>query len=299
MLSRRSLCLGLGAFVIACAPDDGDRSSARAATPKSTQPPLSDAEFERYLAWRESQALPAIILKPAGPAPSTPGGSRIGGAVWLPDGEAWPRGKDGKPMAFLAQIDFSSLPHIPDFPESGVLQFFIGRDDYFGADFERPEAGNFKVIWRESLAGSGRLQHDRFRGRQHIDDYSPLYAETVRTGVALAGEAGVQFPEAGTWPFQRDLDGMSARDPTNRIYDYEDSLRSGITDHHHVGGHPSFTQNDYRERNAYADVDRVLLQLWSDEALMWGDSGQGQFTIRRADLLKRDFSKVLYQWDCY
>jgi len=32
---------------------------------------------------------------------------------------------------------------------------------------------------------------------------------------------------------------------------------------------------------------------------MWGDSGQGQFMIRREDLRKRDFSKIFYQWDCY
>jgi uncharacterized protein YwqG len=30
---------------------------------------------------------------------------------------------------------------------------------------------------------------------------------------------------------------------------------------------------------------------------MWGDSGTGTFFIRRADLKKRDFSKVAYYWD--
>ncbi|MBL0916883.1 MAG: DUF1963 domain-containing protein, partial [Sphingopyxis sp.] len=67
----------------------------------------------------------------------------------------------------------------------------------------------------------------------------------------------------------------------------------------HVGRPAGFTQSDWRAEPAYQDVDRVLLNLWSDDHIMWGDSGQGQFMIRREDLLKRDFSKVFYQWDCY
>ena len=51
-------------------------------------------------------------------------------------------------------------------------------------------------------------------------------------------------------------------------------------------------------RPEYRKADRVLLNLWSDKTLMWGDAGQGQFLIAREDLLKRDFSKVWYQWDC-
>ena len=44
----------------------------------------------------------------------------------------------------------------------------------------------------------------------------------------------------------------------------------------------------------------LLLQLDSDELmdLMWGDMGVGHFFIRASDLERRDFSKVLYDWDC-
>ncbi|MDN5490601.1 MAG: DUF1963 domain-containing protein, partial [Acinetobacter sp.] len=33
--------------------------------------------------------------------------------------------------------------------------------------------------------------------------------------------------------------------------------------------------------------------------IMWGDSGVGNFFIHPDDLEKRDFSKVVYNWDCY
>lgn len=31
---------------------------------------------------------------------------------------------------------------------------------------------------------------------------------------------------------------------------------------------------------------------------MWGDMGVANFFIRREDLLRRDFSRVWYTWDC-
>jgi uncharacterized protein YwqG len=46
----------------------------------------------------------------------------------------------------------------------------------------------------------------------------------------------------------------------------------------------------------------LLLQIDSSEAeadeICWGDVGVGNFFIRREDLRNRDFSKVLYTWDC-
>lgn len=264
-------------------------------------PPLSDAEFQTFLDWQEANALPAITLTPTGKAPETPGGSRIGGPVWLPKAEAWPKGKDGEPMSFLAQIDFASLPPLPDYPTSGVLQFFIGRDDLYGADFEAPEKGNFRVIWRETLDGPGALHRAAPATSEGADDYSPLYPELIRNGVALTGQLMRQNADIGYWKLGEELGPLLDRDYTNRIYSHVDAILNGGGDVHHVGGHPWLTQSDFRNAKYYGDVDRVLLQLWSDNrtGLMWGDMGQGNFMIRRADLLKRDFSRVTYHWDCY
>ena len=66
---------------------------------------------------------------------------------------------------------------------------------------------------------------------------------------------------------------------------------------HRIGGYAYFTQDDPRRPE---DPMLLLLQLDSDETmdLMWGDMGVGHFFIREKDLLARDFSKVLYDWDC-
>jgi uncharacterized protein YwqG len=63
---------------------------------------------------------------------------------------------------------------------------------------------------------------------------------------------------------------------------------------HKLGGYPNFTQDDARDRN---DLE-LLFQLDSDDGVMWGDAGVGNFFITDADLARRDFSRVFYTWDC-
>lgn len=273
---------------------------AAAAPAEPTMQELArDPAVREFSAWQQQHGLPAIELEPAGPAPSTPGGTRIGGPVWLAAGEAWPADARGQPMAFLAQLDFGAMPPLPDYPDSGILQLFIARDDLYGANFEKPEAGQFRVIWREKIEGPGKLHAGRPQGDQGIDDYSPLRDDAVKQGIALTPKRTDQFPSTDSWLAERDLGKLLEGDKDGRVYAFADKQFEAAPSQHHVGGHPGFTQSDWRAAPRYQDVDRVLINLWSDDRLMWGDMGQGQFMIRRQDLLKRDFSKVFYQWDCY
>jgi len=44
----------------------------------------------------------------------------------------------------------------------------------------------------------------------------------------------------------------------------------------------------------------LLLQIDSiGEHILWGDVGVGNFFITEDELKRKDFSKVLYNWDCY
>ena len=73
---------------------------------------------------------------------------------------------------------------------------------------------------------------------------------------------------------------------------------------HRMDGFPFFTQSDPRtETLEYESFDTLLFQLDSDsrdrkDLVLWGDCGVGNFFINREDLKRRDFSKVLYNWDC-
>ena len=44
--------------------------------------------------------------------------------------------------------------------------------------------------------------------------------------------------------------------------------------------------------------DFALLTVGTTDGVMWGDSGVGQFLIHEDDLRRRDFSRVVYNWDC-
>lgn len=241
--------------------------------------------------------MPAVILEPRGAAPATPGGTRIGGPVWLAAGENWPKDAKGRPMTFLAQVDFSNAPRLPDYQTTGVLQFFVGRDIYFGADFNHPEKGSFRVIWRESFVGKGDLRFGKSHDKNGMDVYSPISGDTVARGIKLDGKQVMHEPSIDSWLFRRDLANIAGSKGRGTVNTLVQARFTDRPEHHHIGGHPEFTQDDWRGDRRYHGVDRVLLNLWSDDHIMWGDAGQGQFLIRREDLLKRDFSRVFYQWD--
>ena len=72
---------------------------------------------------------------------------------------------------------------------------------------------------------------------------------------------------------------------------------------HQVGGWPFFTQNDPRTPEEHPDFEILLFQLDSEmrdrkDLVLWGDCGVGGFFIRPEDLRARDFSRVMYNWDC-
>ena len=42
----------------------------------------------------------------------------------------------------------------------------------------------------------------------------------------------------------------------------------------------------------------MLFESDSFKDIMWGDSGTGEFFITPEDLINKDFTNVLYNWDC-
>ena len=64
-------------------------------------------------------------------------------------------------------------------------------------------------------------------------------------------------------------------------------------------GYPAFTQSDPRYYNKeYSKYNTLLLQIDTDENIMWGDSGVANFFIDKEDLENNNFNNILYNWDC-
>lgn len=259
-------------------------------------PPMTPEEIAELLAWHASLALPAVELLPAPERPVTAGGTRIGGPVWLPDGEGWPVDADGASLEFVAQVDFGDLPPLPDFPTTGLLQFFVGRDDRHGVDRDDPTRGSARVLWwPNGLAGGGLHPQPGNAGEP-----SPFGGSEVRaTGLPLAGRPAEHLPGKWDWRIDARLEGHLRRPGAEEIYDrlcFGGENAQPVA--HHVGGHPAFAQFDFRKPGRFDDFDRTLLRLTSDDFVSWDDYGEAVFLIRRRDLLMRDFSAAIFYWDC-
>lgn len=236
--------------------------------------------------------------------------SKIGGHPYLPLTESYPVDEQGQALVLLAQINFAEVPALPNFPTDGILQFYIGTDDLYGADF------NF-----EDLQPSGFC----VRYFEHIiEDINQLKQDF--SDVQLVNEDEFLLPFTGQYAveFERTEQVISLQDHrfgervlgTQDLYDFDEHFEGGdfeddfiepydamfSSSGHHLGGYPYFTQDDPRNYNKKIQDYILLFQLDTDDSdgkdIMWGDSGVGNFFIHPDDLKKRDFSKVIYNWDC-
>lgn len=226
--------------------------------------------------------------------------SKVGGDPYLPKGADYPRHPAGHALTLLAQINFAEVPKLPDFPEKGILQFFIdGTDDMYGADC------------------GGLLVQDGFRIVYYADvseniddlvrDFSPYAVENKVDVLPFGGQYAMAFALREQLVPMEDFhfDAMTAwewSEEVQAVYDLYSQDASGIG--HRIGGYPWFMQGDPRQYDEDLQDYVLLFQLdsdWGEESgnnIMWGDAGVGNFFIRPDDLKKLDFSKVMYTWDC-
>lgn len=262
---------------------------------------------------REKTRLPAIKIE-ARPSRETglTESKFFGRNFYLPKGESIPKDKKGRPMALLAQINFAESPSLEGYPDSGLLQIFINAyDDLYGSDFEGFSEG---FDFASQKGYEVRFYPEINADKANLEtDFSFLPHPGSGTGdiVLLPGEVecGLKFSRMdhpatpSDYRFERYFPSeFFDRFPELDRYKVIDAAsESQETFGHQIGGYASFTQTDPR---SYAKPDRdwkLLLQIDSDDdsKIMWGDVGVANFFITPEDLAKRDFSKVIYNWDCY
>lgn len=80
--------------------------------------------------------------------------SNVGGNPYWPKSIDYPKDSNRLPLTLLAQINFNEVPKIKNFPNKGVLQFFISGNDKcysYGCNFYNFEQKDFKVIYHEEI----------------------------------------------------------------------------------------------------------------------------------------------------
>lgn len=235
--------------------------------------------------------------------------SKVGGLPYWDPALPYPVDSAWEKLILLAQINLAQLPADGPLPREGMLQFFAGRGDSFGADWGGDTTSGFQVVWHRRLDPS--LTAEQLAPLDlptHADvDYWPVMtsaAVTLEKAVSWMGPADGRFDSL----FAQVWEEMTGQPP--EAEDFRDFLEEPDRDYlydqlftcgHRLLGYPCFTQFDPRE--ADSPYDTLLLQLdsdWTDEEtyIMWADGGVGNFFISREDLKNRDFSRVFYTWDC-
>lgn len=234
---------------------------------------------------------------------TTPLQSKFAGNPYWLKSDPYPTSKKGEPLRLLAQINFSEIEKIPDYPEEGILQFFVADDDVYGLDFDDgTNQDTFRVVYHERIESDPSKWMSDFPVFDEDDQYFP-----VKNECALSFERSDELMSSGDYRFNvltsldtlLDSDDDEDFDTYNETVEAYDEIASGQGSK--LGGYPFFTQEDPRGYRVYPTFDTLLLQIDTDDemGIMWGDSGVGHFFIALEDLKKRDFSKVLYNWDCY
>lgn len=263
--------------------------------------PIPDDELSAFKQWYVEQRKPALALVPDPSLPIDTFSSRLFGPAFIPDGEEWPVGADGRTLNFLAQLNLADCHTLANYPRSGIVQFFIGRDDLLGANFDDLLAGNYLIRYFRPDA-PGALQeppHSGERDPSGIDDYSPANNfEFRKRGVILVAEPFEDIIDLSVKEAAQRFDAIPREYDLDALYEIVEADEQQRLMHHNTGGFPAFTQTDIRFDERYAPYDHVLLRLTSDDFSMWGDVGECVFMMRSTDLAEGNFSEVVYSWDC-
>lgn len=241
---------------------------------------------------------------------------KLGGIPFVPEGGSLPVDADnGNPLFLLAQINFAKIPHIEDYPKEGILQFFIGGDDLYGMDCEDGSIQNsWRVLYFEDISDPmdeklvEQMVDESFESDELLlpfENFKESYLLEFNENESCISVTDYRFDEMLTkycndlWHESfGEIEGETSLPEPLRDIIYKEL--SGYESR--IGGYPAFTQYDPRDEEGWSDYE-LLLQIdsYGDDdgwIIMWGDSGIANFFISAEDLRNKDFSKVLYNWDC-
>jgi len=216
--------------------------------------------------------------------------SKVGGYPYLPMDMEYPVGKDGGKLDFLAQINFAEMPTLKDYPTEGLLQFYI--DYEMEIDFESSLDSNIKIIYHKD---TNKPYQTKFPKLDEIRKDPAYISPIIDNKEFKMIFKPYEYEFVGYMDFRVENLGITEE---STMYKYWDSSFSSSG--HKIGGYAFFTQEDPRfYSKEVKKYTKLLLQLDSDNNLCWGDAGVGNFFITEEDLKNRDFSKVMFNWDCH
>ena len=235
--------------------------------------------------------------------------SKIEGIPYIPKGKKIPTNSKGQQFMFLAQINCEDLKGLEDFPQEGILQFWILGEDLLGLDFDDyTNRDGFDVIYYEKI--EDYYSEDEFKEMYNPYKFDLKYMETLIASEPCKMKFSLEkqkesfnyelldnlFKEV----LEEESLGFNEKDKlyeeVEKLYDdefYEEIVGTKCN------GFPYFTQWEPRDDEQMKEYDTSLFQIDSGKEVMIGDSGVMHFFINREKLKNKDFSDVFYHWDCY
>lgn len=234
--------------------------------------------------------------------------SKFGGLPYLPKTGNVPLSENNEQLRLIGQINLKDLPENTYHLNEGILQFWALDNDLYGLDFDNMlSQKESRIIYYPSIDKD--VSEDVIKEKYHPsgDGYFPI-VDTFKLNFKKDIE-GISMGDYGfNEAFCNEWNHLYPDYPVKSFYDlpdevtYEDEFNDFSGFGHKLFGYPAFTQEDPRSNDEYNDYI-LLLQVDSvglgDKDIMWGDSGICNFFITKKDLEKKDFTKVLYNWDCY
>ena len=257
--------------------------------------------------FKEETAIASIVLQAERSDDITLTNSKFGGTPYLPKDYIYPTTKNGDPLKLLAQLNFSELPQLENFPTCGILQFFCLPDDVVGMQ-NWPNLSNwdtYKVIYLAEILPNNMQMKD-FPEIKFISGKEPFFLD------------GEKHYAEGWFPFDGEylLKGSIKNCPMNfGTYEFENAFKSFCKENnaesffeiyymnptevqrnmtksefkefdrksrevsdliwdnlsgeevHRISGYPSFTQYDPRVHGNQKKHDTLLFQM----ASQWND----------------------------
>ena len=239
--------------------------------------------------------------------------SKLGGLpYWTPD-RVYPVNTKGEKLVLFAQINFDKENVDEPLPKNGMLQFYIADDIIMGLDFDdQTKQNNFRVIYHENIdynISKDSIKHFNIPNtNEKTVKNTPILKEckiNLKKGIDHVSFSDVRFDKYFTIAYKEIYNkDLKKEDTYFKILNNEEreKLNEKLEPNypkHKMLGYSYFTQEDPRYNKKYIDYDTLLLQIDSDcKNVMWGDVGIGNFFISKKSLLEKDFSNVLYNWDC-
>lgn len=224
------------------------------------------------------------------------GRSKFGGYPDLPPSLDYPTA-DGKPLAFIGQINLAELPLSPisaQLPPHGMIYFF----SFWG--------------WHELGEPKTWANPDRWRVLYYPNEALPQGSSVLpqMNGVDIFTESAIEFLPCLTLPDIRLYDQPTWTEAEkSRYYELYDRFihlqQSAFSDAGHNDEPPTHLFRGYYQSIQFnylpEEHTQLLLQVDYDPEIgfHWGDSGRLSFFISDEDLARRDFSKIHFEMESY